>query len=552
MSKSDSFPRRQSFSSWLGLCLLCSVGCSVLSDVELGAGFGKHCQTSADCQSAECIPSTLLSATESGICASRCTTATDCPDGTSCAGGLCQIQRTVGFALPESVKLSEPRDVPSYLSLRAHVDAAAQLSKSVPYVVTEQKFPALSGNMIAELRALAMRNEIVIGHTPEVLPNLNILAAELPARSFFAVNGGTYYQLADRGPRVGTLWVRREEAWFVAGRLAGSAAAKRIGVIAGAITPETIRNINAFTLGARRQNASIKVEVRYLGATADLNSAPTYDYKDIAGTITGPKLYREELLARQLVDNGCEVIGDMSSNQRAMKLLTSTVNPTRTSPLKKIPVLVSGIKDGCLTDSGTADKDSCMGAVYDNWSGIYQRAVETVHRQLLAPGTAVEAAMSNDTESAVGVAINSVYPNALDFDARVGDYIDELLLQPAGKRVFIGPLKANGQRDADDNTLPDASQQVAAGVVLSDAEVATMCYFVDGVVEPWDTGKKDGMGKPVVEERAAVVPGGLVPGATTLESEASLPMPLLDKLALPDRQSSSCRKNAKWIYRTNG
>ena len=160
--------------------------------------------------------------------------------------------------------------------------------------------------------------------------------------------------------------------------------------------------------------------------------------------------------------------------------------------------------------------------------------------------------MSNDTESAVGVAINSVYPNALDFDARVGDYIDELLLQPAGKRVFIGPLKANGQRDADDNTLPDASQQVAAGVVLSDAEVATMCYFVEGVVEPWDTGKKDGMGKPVVEERAAVVPGGLVPGATTLESEASLPMPLLDKLALPDRQSISCRKNAKWIYRTNG
>lgn len=551
-------PARQSSSLGLGAAfcmtaaLLLGTNCTVLSDVTLHAGFGQPCQNDADCQGSKCLPSTILGATDAGMCALSCTKSSECPDGTTCTGAICQVPSRVALTLPASVSLTAPKDIPTYLYTKAHMDAVAQAQKSLPYATFTQNFTLPGGNAVDALRALALENDIVIGHTQELLPNLNLLAGELPKRSFFAVNNGSYYQFLDRQTNLGTLWVRREQAWFIAGRLAGSSATKRIGIIAGEISPDTIRNINAFTLGARRENGSIKVEVRYIGFAADLGAAPTYDYKDVAGVVVPPKLYREELLARQLSDAGSEMIADMSSNQRALRLLSATVNPARMAAGQKIvPILVSGLKSGCTLDSGQPDKVSCLGTIYDNWDPIYQRAVEAAHRGRLATNSAVELELTNEADSPVGVAINSVYPNALDFDARIGTYINQMMLQRASKRAFGQQLTINGQRDADGNGLPDAQQQIPAGQGLSDGELAAMCFFVDGVVETYDTGMKDSMMRPILAERPAVVPGGLVPGASTANSEAPLPLPL-DVLALPNGQSSNCRKNAAWIYRTNG
>ena len=464
----------------------------------------------------------------------------------------CQVPERVGLTLPAAVVLTAPKDIPTYLLTKAHIDGVTQAQKALPYATFEQSFLLPGGNALDSLRALALRNTIIIGHTQELLPNLNLLALEQPKSRFLAVNNGTYYQFLDRQPNMSTIWIRREQAWYVAGRLAGSSTAKRVGVIATGISPEIIRNINAFTLGARRENGSIKVEIRYIGGPADLGAAPTYDYKDGAGVVVPPKLYREELLTRQLSDTGCELIADMSGNQRALRLLTATVNPARIAMAQKtLPILLSGLKTGCITDTGQPDKTSCLGAIYDNWDPIYRRAIESAHRQRLPQNSAIELAMTNDADSPVGVAINSVYPSALDFDAKVGTYIDQLVRQPANKRAFGDALKINGQRDADGDGLPDAVQQLPAGQGLADAELAAMCFFVDGVVEFFDTGAKDAMMRPILAERPAIVPGGLLPGATTANTAAPLPVPL-DLLALPDGQSANCRKNATWIYRTNG
>jgi hypothetical protein len=88
--------------------------------------------------------------------------------------------------------------------------------------------------------------------------------------------------------------------------------------------------------------------------------------------------------------------------------------------------------------------------------------------------------------------------------------------------------------------------------VLSDAEIAGMCFFVSGVVE------KSILNVPTSPDVAALVPGGLLPGATAAETKVALHPTSEDQLALPAansspvRLSADCRKNAQWIYRSNG
>lgn len=550
MPMQDYGPRSSALAIALALLLALPWGCSVLSDVELRAGLGKPCTSDADCQNASCYASPVPGGPPNGICARDCAASAECPMGTICADRYCQVPRRVGVTLPMSVQPTNPADAATYLSVKSHSDGIAKASR-LPYVTLEQQFAPFSGNAIEALRELATRNDIVIGHTQEFLPNLNLLARELPDHFFIGVNSGTYYDLFDRQPNLITVWDRREEVWYIAGRLAGTAAISRVGVIAAGITPDSVRNVNAFALGARRSNPSVKVEVRYIGALADTSAAPTYDYKDAAGMVIPPKLYREELLARQLTDSGCEFIADMSGNQRAMKYTASVVNPGRLAISKKlIPVLVSGLGAGCTLDSGQIESTTCIGAIFDRWEYVYRAAIETAHRGRVTPGMAIEQALTSG-DTAVGVQINTMFTNGFDIDALVGDYADELLLKPVGRRVFVGPFAGNGQRDADDNGIPDENQSLPSGQALSDTEVATMCFYVDGVVEPYDTGRKDAMMQPILEERRALVPGGLVPGATAADGEAPLPIPG-DRLAIPSRQSTSCRKNARWIYRTNG
>ena len=526
--------------------------CSLASQVELLAGLGKPCATDADCQNAQCSQSKVLASTDSGICTLACSATSSCPMGTTCAGGLCQVAAHVSITLPASVTLTSPTDFPTYLLVKSHIDGIDKAAAGLPYVALEQQFAPFSGNSIDALRALAMRSDVLIGHSVEFLPNLNLLAREFPATAFLAVNNGTYYQFFDRQPNLATVWVRHEEAWFIAGRLAGTGALSRLGIISTTLSPESVRNVNAFTLGARQANPSIKVEVRYIGATADTGSMPTYDYRNSLGAVVAPKLYREELLARQLVDSGCEYIADMSSNQRALNILSATVNPARKlAGQKVVPVLLSSSASGCTLASGQLEATTCLAIIQDNWEFAYQTAIESFHRGRLPAGSAVEAAMTNDANSAVRVAVNTTFPNALNYDSLVGDFTDQLVIRPAGKRIFVGPFGTSGQRDADGDGLPDAAQQQPSGVAISEAESATMCFYVDGVVEYYDTGQLNAMMLPVLAERPALVPGGLVPGATSPESAVALPIPT-DVLALPARQSANCRKNAAWIYRSNG
>ena len=106
---------------------------------------------------------------------------------------------------------------------------------------------------------------------------------------------------------------------------------------------------------------------------------------------------------------------------------------------------------------------------------------------------------------------------------------------PARQRVLQGPYLTNGQRDRNLDGIPDPDQSVAAGEVISVAEASKMCWYVQGVVE------KSVLTDPQSADQPALVPGGLVPGATSGGSRVAYPAS--DKLVLPAGLSGECLKN---------
>ena len=73
---------------------------------------------------------------------------------------------------------------------------------------------------------------------------------------------------------------------------------------------------------------------------------------------------------------------------------------------------------------------------------------------------------------------------------------------------------------------------------LSDAELATMCWYVKGVVE------KTKLSDPMSVDKDALVPGGLIPGSTTPNSSQPKPPDSEDKLVIPSGLNWECRKNS--------
>jgi hypothetical protein len=261
--------------------------------------------------------------------------------------------------------------------------------------------------------------------------------------------------------------------------------------------------------------------------------------------------YREEYLARLLWESGCEVVADMSYGHRPAAILDG-LNATR-----KVTTLVSGPQFAYLDPVAGTSLKTVLGSIYESWAPLYGALFERLHRGQFDTSRPLELDLNTTDQTPLGVQVNPSFPNYLQFDALSDDYGRALAgRQNPGPQlaVFQGPYQTNGQRDANGDGIADAAAQqlVADHAVLTDAEVAGMCFFVSGVVE------KSILNVPTSPDVAALVPGGLLPGATAAETKVALHPTSEDQLALPAansspvRLSADCRKNAQWIYRSNG
>ncbi len=227
---------------------------------------------------------------------------------------------------------------------------------------------------------------------------------------------------------VGTYDGRGYQGWYLAGMVAGKMTKNnKLGYIAPYPIPEVVRNMNAFTLGARSVNPKVTVKPVWIFTWVD------------------PVKEREAATA--LADAGCDVIARESDSTEADKLAQERG-------------LYAVGYNTYLPD--VAPKALLTAPIWD-WGILYKKIAEDVRN-----GTwKSEAIWWGMKEGLLKMApYGSMVPD--DVKALVEAKKAEIL---AGTfDVFVGPIK--------DNT---GKERVAAGVTMTDPEKLAFDWLVEGV-----------------------------------------------------------------------
>ena len=319
--------------------------------------------------------------------------------------------------------------------------------------------------------ALKAADEFIAGGASTIVANSFSLrepmltaAEKHPDVEFLTCSGNV------RKPNLGTYFGRMEQAYHLAGFAAAEkTTTKRLGFIGSFITPEVVRHINAFTLGALKVDPSIIVEVRWEGFWFDLDD-PNEDGK-----------YNETVLAEQLLDTGCDVIAHNMDNGRALEAVETRAAATG----MELYSIGNDNEDACRRGPST-----CLGTTYWNWGPLYVELFDQLHRSVWDPNVVInENIKSNPDESIPNFTVNgSVGGN--DLEIKVSELLADLAKDENEKMSLRGPYCSTGQR----------ADCVRNGEDLSDEELASMCWFVEGIVE------KEDPDDPMSADRPAMVP----------------------------------------------
>ncbi|HEY9889962.1 MAG TPA: BMP family ABC transporter substrate-binding protein [Candidatus Obscuribacterales bacterium] len=191
-----------------------------------------------------------------------CSPATDsaAPDGGATASGGGGEELVVGFIYVG------PKDDFGYN--QAHAEGAAAMMANVPGIRIVEEASVPETTAVAE----TMRNMIEIDGAKVLFPTsfgyfdhyILELAAEFPEVQFF--HAGGLYQDGVHPNNVGSYFGYIDEAQYVAGVVAGHMTQTgKLGFVAAKPIPQVLRNINAFTLGAKSVKPEITTQVIFTG-----------------------------------------------------------------------------------------------------------------------------------------------------------------------------------------------------------------------------------------------------------------------------------------------
>ena len=505
-------------------------GCTAITDTSLGGGIGSPCTVDSECHHSRCVFDSSTASkspaarSPAGICSLFCQSNTDCVSDSVCASGYYRPISPVAGIFVGNANDSDGWTL-------AHDQGLRAAASSLGYVNLNIKYGVLAGGVQSIVDSLPAATRVVLGNGIQYEAALRGAANKNPDTQYLLIDNLLYGSGSANFTPYG---MYLDEGYYLAGRLAAQRAKKRIGYISSFIAPQSVRLLNAFTLGARSVNPQILVEVRHIGFFADPNTTPTQTYIPLAGPPIS--YFREQLLTRLLIDSGCDVIAQYSNTQRMVQLVDSLEAAGTITP-GSVSTLTFGVRESC----GGALVPSCMGVVYTDWLQMYRGIIDQVARRSFDPLLPVRASLDDSDKSPVGYA-----PNAGGRNVDVSAVLQEnqnlaRMNNPSPRqRVFLGPYNINGQRDSNFDGIPDppALQRIGEGESLGDQENARACFYVEGVVERLVPDN------PNSADRPALVPGGLVPGAVVAGSSEPLLQGTYNKLTLPPGQQTECRKNA--------
>lgn len=232
-----------------------------------------------------------------------------------------------------------------------------------------------------------------------------------------------------RSKNVGTYMARFYEGRYLAGIVAGEMTKSNIlGYVGAFPIPEVVRGINAFIRGARSVNPKAQVRVIWVSSWYDPG--------------------KEREAAETLIAQGADVITHHTDS-------TAVVQAAEAKGVYAI---------GYHSDMSKFGPKAHLTASTHNWNGYYEKAVADV----LAGKWKSKAVWGGLKE---GMVVMAPFNPAVSAETRK-KVADATAAIKAGKlHPFQGPVKAQ-----------DGTVKVPAGTNMSDKDMSTMNYYVEGVV----------------------------------------------------------------------
>jgi basic membrane protein A and related proteins len=324
-----------------------------------------------------------------------------------------------------------PRD--DYGYNQAHHEGAMQLAKLPGItVVEEERVPEAMEVQKTMESMVKLENASVLFPTSFGYfdPHILKVAGKLPEVKFFHCGG--LYDASKHPANVGSYFGYIDEAEFVNGIVAAHATkSKKLGFIAAKPIPQVLRNINAFTLGARSVNPEITTTVVFTGDW----SLPV----------------KEADAANGLIDQGVDVL---TSHVDSPKVVVQTA--------EKRGVYSIGYH---TSQASLAPKGYLTGAEW-NWGKVYAEYIDT-----LRAGKPIEHLVRGGLKD--GFVKNSPYGAAVTPEAKAAADAATQKLINGELVIFQGELK--------DNT---GKVIIPAGGKMPqrDAALESMTYLVEGIV----------------------------------------------------------------------
>jgi len=273
------------------------------------------------------------------------------------------------------------------------------------------------------LRDLANKgNQIIFATSFGYMDSVIAVAKDFPETIFEHCTG---YKIA---PNVGTYDGRGYQGWYLAGIVAGKMTRKNVlGYVAPYPIPEVVRNMNAFTLGARSVNPNVKVHIVWINAWFD-------PVKEVEATQT-------------LIDLGADVVARESDSAEPDKLCEQ-----------------EGIYAvGYNTDPRPLAPKAVIAAPVWDWGEYYTKVASAVRN-----GTWENSPYwGTMADGIIDVVFGSMVP-------------EEVKKQVEAKRkeivagtfdVFVGPIKDN-----------NGKERVPAGITMTDQEKLQFDWLVEGII----------------------------------------------------------------------
>ncbi|MEN0064092.1 MAG: BMP family ABC transporter substrate-binding protein [Myxococcota bacterium] len=322
----------------------------------------------------------------------------------------------------------------------SHEVGRAELEAAIPTASTHVMAGVTPSDAIDVIgRFIENGDNVIVGTSEDFGPALRAAALDHPDVRFLSC--GSFDEAANLGSFAGRLYQTK----YLAGLLAASSSCTgRIGYVASVSNPESVRQINAFTLGARAIDPNAIVLVSWVGVrwSVDLETAAT----------------------ERLLTAGIDVL--TSGTDTAVPI---EVANGRAATCGNDEVAVQTIGHG-YTGACEGAGAGCLAVTAFEWGPVYVDLLEDMQAGVWVPdGDRWDGVQSTPEQGVVQLAsLDPLVATAtrveVEFEAaQLGD--TRPLATP-----FVGPLS---------DTM--GMERVAAEAVLSDVGLRSMCWFVDGV-----------------------------------------------------------------------